>query len=129
MDTSAVGNFNTFFPSLMFVVMALKGVGFFNWVFRKLNLEHLQFGDAIASEKALNKSNQRLERERDRIERHVKREIKQAAMEHGYRRKSILQRAQDVMEAKPGGTQKFAGHAPESRSGWMEKKVSYVQQN
>jgi hypothetical protein len=128
MDTSAVGDFNTFFPGLMLVIMLLQAGNLFNRLFVCLKCPSAQFGDETADEKMLKKADQRLVKEHERIERSVSRDIKRDQMVKSKsrdksRRKSILEIATDVVEQKPSPAQQFAGQAPDKRAGWMEKKA------
>lgn len=127
MDTSAVGDFNTFFPFMILCVCLLQSANAFNRLLIWGKMPQYQFGETTATEAAVLKAEQKLKREHDRLERNVARDQREMRRNEDStgsktRRKSLAMQAINIVEDQIQPKRQSV-HAPESKSGWIEKKA------
>jgi hypothetical protein len=125
MDTSAVGNFNAFFPIMTLVIMGLQCGNGINIILKRVGLAKYQFGDEVIDEKDVEKSIQRLAREKKSLQRTAERAVQARARGAGATR-----RRRSVLEAAFGGGEQqgieLRTARPEKKSGWLEKQSPKV---
>ena len=120
-DSSVVGNFNIFFPTVTFVVLVIQAFNGFNRFFVYIAKPEWQFGEEFCDKDTLEKARQKMEREKKQLERSVKRAQNLKKYE---RRRSVLEAAAArISGSDPTRGRKEPKGKPNTKEGFLEKQA------